>query len=121
MITTRTLQFLKKLSSNNNKEWMDANRGEYEHAKQNYADLVTALLRELSAFEPAFASIPAKECIFRLNRDVRFSEDKSPYKTHFGAFFSTGGKKGRMPVIISTCSPAPASLPAVLGCRRPIC
>lgn len=94
MITTRTQQFLKKLGTNNNKEWMDANRGEYEHAKQNYIDFVTALLQEISKFEPAFANIPAKECIFRLNRDVRFSEDKSPYKTHFGAFFSTGGKKG---------------------------
>ena len=93
MITARTQQFLKKLATNNNKEWMDANRADYEHAKQNYIDFVTAVLKELSAFEPAFTNIPAKECIFRLNRDVRFSEDKSPYKTHFGAFFSTGGKK----------------------------
>lgn len=94
MITTRTLHFLEQLANHNNKEWMDANRGEYEHAKQNYVDFVAALLKEMSAFEPAFADVPAKECIFRLNRDVRFSEDKSPYKTHFGAFFSIGGKKG---------------------------
>lgn len=93
MITARTLKFLKQLAANNNKEWMDANRGEYEYAKQNYLELVTAVLKEMTAFEPGFADIPAKGCIFRLNRDVRFSEDKSPYKTHFGAFFSTGGKK----------------------------
>lgn len=94
MITASTLKFLKQLALNNNKEWMDANRSAYEAAKQNYLEVVTALLQEMSTFEPAFAGVPAKSCIFRLNRDVRFSEDKSPYKTHFGAFFSIGGKKG---------------------------
>lgn len=93
MITQPTLQFLKQLKLNNNKEWMDAHRKEYEAAKQNFEVFVTAVLEGLGGFEPLFKDMAAKQCIFRINRDIRFSEDKSPYKTNFGAHFTIGGKK----------------------------
>ncbi|WP_118951334.1 DUF2461 domain-containing protein [Taibaiella helva] len=93
MIAQTTLQFLKQLKQNNNKEWMDAHRKEYEAAKADYERFVADILEGLSAFEPLFRDIPAKQCMFRINRDIRFSEDKSPYKTNFGAHFTIGGKK----------------------------
>lgn len=93
MITNKTIKFLKDLKLNNSKEWMDSNRKDYEAAKQNYEDFVTALIAGLSTFEPAFKELQAKQCTFRLNRDVRFSENKAPYKSNFGAAFSKGGKK----------------------------
>ena len=93
MITQPTLQFLKQLKQNNNKEWMDIHRKEYETAKQNFEVFVTAVLEGLGGFEPLFKDVAAKQCIFRINRDIRFSEDKSPYKSNFGAHFTIGGKK----------------------------
>lgn len=72
---------------------MDAHRKEYETAKHNYEVFIAALLEGVSRFDPAFKDLIPKQCIFRVNRDVRFSEDKSPYKSNFGAYFSKGGKK----------------------------
>lgn len=93
MLTQATLQFLKQLKQNNNKEWMDAHRKEYETAKKDFEAFVTAVLEGLGAIDPAFKDILPKQCIFRINRDIRFSEDKSPYKSNFGAHFTVGGKK----------------------------
>jgi len=87
-----TLQFLRDLQSNNNKEWMDANRKRYEAAKQDFEHFVAELIGGLGKIDPALGDLQAKKCIFRLNRDIRFSKDKSPYKTNFGAAFSRGGK-----------------------------
>ncbi|KAA5536854.1 DUF2461 domain-containing protein [Taibaiella lutea] len=93
MLQKETFQFLEQLKLNNNKEWMDANRKVYEAAKADYESFVTQIIGGLSKMEPLMGELTAKQCIFRLNRDVRFSNDKSPYKSHFGAYFSIGGKK----------------------------
>ena len=93
MIKASTLAFLKAIKENNNKEWMDANRKAYEAAKQNYEDFTTEMIQGFVSFEPTFADLTAKQCTFRLNRDIRFSQNKAPYKSNFGAAFSRGGKK----------------------------
>lgn len=93
MLNKETFKFLEQLKLNNNKEWMDANRKTYEKAKADYEAFVTAIIGGLSKMEPLMSDLTAKQCIFRLNRDIRFSNDKSPYKTNFGAAFSIGGKK----------------------------
>lgn len=93
MIKASTLAFLKAIKINNNKEWMDANRKDYEAAKQNYEDFTTEVLKGFTDFEPTFAELTAKQCTFRINRDIRFSQNKAPYKSNFGAAFSRGGKK----------------------------
>ena len=72
---------------------MDANRKDYETAKQNYEDFVSEVLQGFSSFEPTFVELTAKQCTFRINRDIRFSQNKTPYKSNFGAAFSRGGKK----------------------------
>jgi uncharacterized protein (TIGR02453 family) len=93
MLQPPTLAFLEKLSKNNNKPWFDKNRDAYAAAKEDFENFVTSLLAGLSKEEPVFKEQKAKDCIFRIFRDVRFAKDKTPYKAHFGAFFSKGGRK----------------------------
>lgn len=93
MITPSTFTFLKNLKKNNDREWFDAHRKDYLAAKENYEALVSALHNLLLPIEPGLAGQDSKANIFRIFRDVRFSKDKSPYKTHFGVFFSRGGRK----------------------------
>jgi uncharacterized protein (TIGR02453 family) len=93
MLHKETFNFLAQLKLNNNKEWMDANRKAYEKAKADFEAFVTEIIKGLSRMEPLMSELTAKQCIFRLNRDIRFSNDKSPYKSNFGAAFSIGGKK----------------------------
>ena len=91
--TACTFDFLRQLKKNNDKAWFDAHRGEYETAKTDFEKFTGVLLKELIPLEPAFAAQRAKDCTYRIYRDVRFSKDKTPYKTHFGAFFARGGRK----------------------------
>jgi uncharacterized protein (TIGR02453 family) len=86
------LTFLDELRSNNSKAWFDAHRKEYETARGVFEDLVGEVLHRLSQIEDV-GSLTAKDCIFRINRDVRFSKDKTPYKTNFGAVIAQGGRK----------------------------
>lgn len=93
MIQKSTLQFLKDLKKNNNKPWFDKNKPRYEEAKQNIESLVAAFLAKFSVIDKRYAKLAPKDCVFRIYRDIRFSPDKTPYKTHFGAGVSPGGKK----------------------------
>ena len=93
MLQSSTIQFLKALKKNNNKEWFDKNRKIYEQAKADYLNFVTILLNEIQGFDTSLMELQPKQCIFRLNRDVRFSKNKDPYKINFGASFSKGAKK----------------------------
>lgn len=93
MTLVSTLNFLKKLNKNNNKEWFDKNRPVYEDAKKEVKILVQQTIDKISAFDPSIASLEPKDCMFRINRDVRFSKDKSPYKTNMGFMIAPGGKK----------------------------
>lgn len=94
MIQQSTLQFLKNLKKNNRKEWFDANRTRYEDAKKDFENLGEALIKKLCSIDETVAHLRPKDCMFRINRDVRFSKDKSPYKTNLGIYISKGGKKG---------------------------
>jgi uncharacterized protein (TIGR02453 family) len=88
-----TLQFLRDLKENNNREWFTINRKRYEASRENILEMIEYSLAELGRIDPHIASLDPKYCIFRINRDVRFSADKSTYKTHFGAHLCMGGKK----------------------------
>ena len=93
MLQSSTIKFLKDLKKNNNKPWFDANRKQYEAAKADTALFVQAVIDGLGKKDTSIAHLTAKDCMFRINRDVRFSKDKSPYKTNMGSFMSAGGKK----------------------------
>lgn len=87
------LKFLKQLSKNNHKEWFDANRKTYEAVKAEFENIVKSVIDKSSLFDKDLAGLEAKKCLFRINRDVRFSKDKSPYKLNMGASINPGGKK----------------------------
>lgn len=93
MLQQNTLQFLQQLTTNNSKVWFDANRKTYENAKQDFQNLVEKLIAGIGTFDLPIADLEVKNCTFRINRDVRFSKNKNPYKTNFGAHFVKGGKK----------------------------
>jgi uncharacterized protein (TIGR02453 family) len=87
-----TFQFLSELKKNNNKKWFDRNRDRYLQAKKN-AEEISALMQQiLSRSDASFRTLDPKKCLFRIFRDVRFSKDKRPYKTHFGIWMTPGGK-----------------------------
>ncbi len=106
MKLTLTLKFLNKLHQSNNREWFKENKKEYETAKEEFAVLITTLLEHFThKINPAFSTLTAKECIFRLNRDVRFSKDKTPYKTYFSAVLHPEGRKTLKPMIYLHIAP----------------
>ena len=93
MLQTSTLQFLKQLAKNNTKEWFDDNRKKYDAAKADHMQLVQKIIDEFCKTDTTLSSLTAKDCLFRINRDIRFSKDKSPYKINFGAYINANGKK----------------------------
>ncbi len=92
-LVSETLSFLQKLEMNNNKVWLDANREKYELCRSGFTQLVQDWVEAMILIEPAFSGQSAKTAMFRLNRDVRFSANKNPYKTNFSAYLAKGGKK----------------------------
>lgn len=91
MLTQSTFIFLKDLAENNNREWFAENRKRYEAAKKEVEKLVGALLKGVNEFEP-LPNTEVKDCIFRINRDIRFSKDKAPYKQWLSAAVGPGGR-----------------------------
>ncbi len=87
------LSFISDLKKNNHKEWFHANRSRYEEAREEFHAFIEALINEIQVFDPSVGPIQPKSTVFRINRDIRFSKDKYPYKTNFGAFIVPGGKK----------------------------
>lgn len=97
MISKDYISFFKELEKNNHKEWFDANRKRYEsNVRKPFLEIVDGLIPHLKQFEPKISSNP-KDALFRINRDIRFSKDKTPYNTIMKAGFSAGGKRSELP------------------------
>jgi len=94
MIQSSTLKFLKDLKKNNNKPWFDNHRDQYEAAKEDILILAGGLIKGIASFDPPIGNLQPKDCTFRINRDIRFSKDKTPYKSNMAAYFNKAGKKG---------------------------
>ena len=92
-IRKSTLSFLGDLKNNNERDWFKSNQKSYTEAKLNFELFIQQVIEKVIEFDPILKGLEAKNCIFRINRDIRFSNDKSPYKTNFGAFIVRGGRK----------------------------
>src|SRR5438046_7579684 len=90
----RLVKFLAGLKAHNRKSWFETHRAEYESLRAEFEELVQEVILRVARFEPEVASVTPRECIYRIYRDVRFSKDKAPYKTNFGAGIGPAGKKG---------------------------
>ncbi|WP_050464232.1 DUF2461 domain-containing protein [Herbaspirillum autotrophicum] len=86
-------QYLAELSENNNRAWFVMNKPRYDILRAEFLELVIKLIADISKFDPAVAGCNPKKALFRINRDMRFSHDKSPYKTHFSAAITASGLK----------------------------
>lgn len=89
----RILSFLRKLERNNNKAWFDSHKKLYVEAAAVFNSLVDRFIAGVASFDPTIKGLGVKDCTYRIYKDMRFSKDKLPYKTHFGAFIARGGKK----------------------------
>ena len=87
------LNFLRDLKQNNERDWFQNNKKRYEKAKKEFEDILNRIIPEIYKFDPSIGLIAAKDCVFRIYRDIRFSTDKTPYKTHFGGYIAKGGRK----------------------------
>jgi uncharacterized protein (TIGR02453 family) len=105
MLQQPTLKFLKELKKNNEKAWFDENRKRYDAAKLDFETLTAEILKKICRFDDSVSHLQPKDCTFRINRDVRFSKNKSPYKTNLAMYASKGGKKGFTPGYYFHCEP----------------
>ena len=105
MLNPKTLQFLSKLKKNNSREWFNQHRDDYDAAKENFIELVNHILANSSQFDEELSLLTYKDCIFRINRDVRFSKNKDPYKNNMAAYFVKGGKKSWLAGYYFHCEP----------------
>lgn len=95
MLNNSIYEFLLELRENNNRDWFHANKEKYDKAKKDFEFFIELSIEQIKDIDPDISGLHAKDCIFRIFRDVRFSEDKRPYKTHFGAFLAKSGRKSR--------------------------
>jgi uncharacterized protein (TIGR02453 family) len=93
MHTRDLIQFLSELSENNNRAWFVMNKPRYDILRAEFLELVSQLITDLARFDPEVAGCNPKKALFRINRDMRFSHDKSPYKTSFSAAITASGLK----------------------------
>lgn len=87
----KSIAFLRKLKENNYKEWFHENKPMYDDAKKEFEDFVFSFIHEVSQIDKTIGTVEPKNCIFRIFRDIRFTNDKTPYKTNFGAYIARGG------------------------------
>ncbi len=87
------LKFLTDVRLNNNREWFKSHRSEYENANAKFNIIAEKFLKDICEFDTSVRHLSLKDCTYRFYRDIRFSKDKSPYKTHFGVYVCPGGKK----------------------------
>lgn len=97
MIPKEAVQFFEDLVANNNTDWMHANKKRYENFKKDYHSYITSILSELKPLDKTLEPLEVKNCTFRINRDIRFSKDKSPYKTNIGVWMSQNKNRKNAP------------------------
>jgi uncharacterized protein (TIGR02453 family) len=97
MLKKSTLNFLKALKKNNNRDWFNENKHLYEDARKDFEIFIDELIQRITDFDPTLMGLQPKDCMFRIYKDVRFSKDKLPYKTNMGAAINEGGRKMPIP------------------------
>ena len=94
----RLTQFLIELQFSNSKVWFDTHRPEYQILKLEFIELMTRLITEITKFDSSVKGVIAKDTLFRINRDIRYSHNKNPYKTHFSAAIASNGRHSSLPI-----------------------
>lgn len=87
------LEFLKRLAVNNNREWFQAHKADYQEVQADFDELLSTVITRISGFDESVSHVRPQDCTYRIYRDIRFSSDKSPYKNHIGGYINAHGKK----------------------------
>ena len=94
MVSKNILDFLTELKNNNNRDWFNKNKSQYEETKAEFEKFISNLIPEIAKFDKEIIGVDAKKSVFRIYKDTRFSKDKTPYKINFGAHLIKVGSKG---------------------------
>lgn len=113
------IQFLKELSANNNREWFQANKDRFDVLHKAFLEEVQLLINRIALFDPQVAGLEAKDCQFRIYRDLRFSPDKTPYKIHFAAYMAQGGRSSERAGYYIHLEPGACMLSGGVWCPPP--
>ncbi|HPT43994.1 MAG TPA: DUF2461 domain-containing protein [Paludibacteraceae bacterium] len=114
------LDFLSELKENNDRTWFNEHKNEYESARKEFEQICYSLILKIGVFDEDIKHVDVKDCVFRIYRDIRFSNDKTPYKTHFGAFIaSAGGRKSNRGGYYLHLDPAGSFLSVGVWCPPP--
>lgn len=114
------LRFLSELKINNNREWFAENKVWYDLVRNDFEQLSQDLIIEIAKFDEEIKNVAVKDCVFRIYRDIRFSHDKTPYKTHFGVFVATaGGRKSQRGGYYLHLEPTGCFVAAGVWCPEP--
>ena len=120
MHTEDIINFLKELNENNDREWFAQNKSRYEKVKSKFEEISRLLISEISIFDNDIKNVDVKDCVFRIYRDIRFSTDKTPYKTHFGVYIaSAGGRKSQRGGYYLHLDPAGSFIAVGVWCPPP--
>ncbi len=90
---TEVINFLRDLEKNNDRDWFQENKTSYDQARKVFLEQIQKMINALQFHDPRISGLEARDAMFRIYRDIRFSKDKTPYKTHFGAYMARGGRK----------------------------
>lgn len=110
------LKFLTELRTNNNREWFTAHKQHYEALRASWLNDLQQLITIMSSYDQSLCNIQAKDCAYRIYRDIRFSPDKTPYKTHFGAVLGEKGRRTQKSCYYIHLEPGASGLYAGLWC-----
>jgi uncharacterized protein (TIGR02453 family) len=91
----KTFSFLKDLKKHNNKPWFDKHKPLYEEVKNGFVDFMEVIIKDANKFDKSIGEQEAKKVVYRIYRDIRFSKDKTPYKSNLAAGFGRGGRKSK--------------------------
>ena len=93
MEAQRILNYLRDIAANNNRPWYIEHKAEYDACRKSFTEGIAKAISRYAEFDDEIAHVQVKDCVYRFNRDTRFSPDKSPYKRHLGAYICSKGKK----------------------------
>lgn len=113
------LTFLEELKANNNREWFQDNISRYRDVQKQFDDIMSTLLKGVSSFDSSVVGLQVKDCTYRIYRDVRFSPNKEPYKTHIGGYICPKGKKSGFAGYYFHLEPKSSILAVGLHCPEP--
>ncbi len=92
MLEKNTIDFFRQLRENNNRQWFNEHKSEFDKIWNNFKEFVQVMINEIAEIDPSVRSVQVKDCLFRIYRDVRFAKDKAPYKSNLGAYIVRGGR-----------------------------